>query len=403
MRTLIPSIKFYVLCLIAFLIPGYIRLTPLCIVLYLLLWLLDGNIAGKVKAWYKNKYALLFSGFYLLYVLWLLRSPDLASGIFNLQVKLSIGIFPFMLVSEDKTSPEKQRIFIWAFISGCVFNGTICLIYAIWKYFAHGIYEFTYSQLSLFLHPSYFTVYIDLALLFILHLLTSDKPGIHKREKAGLIVISLFLLFLIILLQSKAGWACTILIIAAILIKLFIDKRYRKFAIAVFLGCIGISAITYYTMITSQRSRINIIETLASSGKMDSTSNESTQARYYIWKAAKEIIAQHPIIGYGTAQAWGKLQEQYAKDKYTGPSKKMLNAHNQYLQCTIDVGLIGLFYMLACFILPLIKAIREKRFIYGAFICIFLINMLVESMLEQQAGTMFYGLMNSLLMFNFVI
>jgi len=403
MRQLIPKLKFAVLCLIAFLIPGHIFFTPICIVAFILLWLLEGNLGQKVKVWYKNKYALLFSGFYILYLLWLFRTPDLQSGIFNIQVKLSLGIFPFLFASEGETSPERQRLFMWSFISGCLFNGVICLSYAVWKYLTLHVYEFTYSQLSLFLHPSYFTMYIDMALLFIFHMVTTEKMNIKKTEKTGLLIVALFLLFLVMLLQSKAGWACTILLILAILIRLFMDKTYRKFAIIVFAGAIAIAGITYFTMITKERSRLNVAQTLFATGRMDSTSAESTQARYYIWKAAKQVIIQQPIIGYGTGQAWKKLQEQYATDKFTGPAKKMLNAHNQYLQCAIDMGIIGLLYMLVCLFLPLIKAIRERRFTYGVLLGILIINMLVESMLEQQAGTMFYGIFNSLLMFNFVI
>jgi len=403
MREIIPKIKFGVLCLIAFLIPGYIFFTPICIIAYILFWLLEGNFGQKVNAWRKNKYALLFSGFYILYLLWLIRSPDLQSGLFNIQVKLSLGIFPFMFASEAEASPTKQRIFMWAFIAGCIIKGLVCIALAIWKYYTLGIYEFTYSQFSWAVHPSYYTMYIDMALLFIFQMITTDKMHIKRKEKAGLLLAALFLLFIIMLLQSKAGWACTVLLVVTILVRLFINKTYRKFAIIVFTGSIAIAAVTYFTMITKQRSRINVVELLASSGKMDSTSAESTQARYYIWKAAKQVILQQPIIGYGTGQAWKKLQEQYAADNYTGPAKKMLNAHNQYLQCAIDTGIIGLLYMIVCLVLPLIKAIKERRFVYGVFIGIFIINMLVESMLEQQAGTMFYGLFNSLFMFTFVI
>jgi O-antigen ligase len=403
MREILPKIKFAVLCLVAFFIPGHIFFTPACIILYILLWVAEGNLLQKVNAWRKNKYALLFTGFYLLYVLWLLRTPDLPTGLLNLQIKLSIGIFPFLLASEGETSYGRQRVFMLAFISGCVVKGLICLGIAIWKYYALGKYEFTYSQLSWGLHPSYFNMYNDLALLFIFHLITSEKMNIKRKEKISLLVVAVFLLFLILLLQSKAGWLCTIFLLAAVLIKLFISKVYRKFAIIVFLGCIATATVTYYTMITQQRSRINSLQSLLSSGKMDSTSAESTQARYFIAKAAKQVIIQQPLIGYGTGQAWVKLQEQYEKDRYTGPLKKQLNAHDQYLQCAIDIGLIGLAYMVICLILPLFKAIKEKRFVYGVFICIFIINMFVESMLEQQSGTIFYGFFNSLLMFNFVI
>ncbi len=405
MRQLIPKIKFVLLALIVFSLSCYIYITGLFIVLFAITWVLEGNFAQKLNAWRKNTYALLFTGFYILYALWLLRSPpsNWQSGDFNLQVKLSMGIFPFMLVSEGEFTSNKKQILMWAFISGCFINGLICFGHAIWKYYALGIFEFTYSQFSWFLHPSYYTMYLDLALLFIFYMVTSPEIGTKRKEKIALIFISFFLLLLIIMLQSKAGWMCTLLLIAILLVKLFMNKTSRKLSVMVFLGCIVIGASAYYGVIAHSYLRLNIFQTLWSTGKMDSTSGESTQARYYIWKAGKQLVAEQPLIGFGTGQAWGKLQQQYTKDKYTGPLIKQLNAHNQYLQCAIDLGIIGLLYMIICFILPFIKAIKEKRFIYGMFISIILINIIFESMFEQQSGTIFYGLFNSLLMFNFVI
>lgn len=401
MQLIITKIKFVLLALIVFFIPCYLiqnhNLAPLCIILFSAAWLLEGKLIEKFNSWRRNKYTLLFTGFYLLYALGLLYTSDLKSGEFTLQVKLSLGIFP-LLVSDGELTEKKKRILMWSFISGCVIKGLYCLGYATWNYYSTGVAEFTYSKFSEPLHPSYYTMYIDLALLFIFYMLTSQKEPASKKEKIGLLFITLFLLFLVIQLQSKAGWICTGLLLIALLIKLFTIKSYRKVAIAIFCLCMAVVVLLNHGV-----SRFTMIKTLITAGKMDSTSGESTQSRYYAWKAARQLIAEQPAIGYGTGRSWEKLQDQYVKMNYKGPQIKKINAHNQYLETAIDIGLIGLLYMLLCFVLPLIYAIRKKLFIYGAFLCILLVNMVVESMLEQQAGTLFYGVFNSLLMFNFVI
>ena len=402
MHPIFTKIKFVLLALIVFFIPCYLfqnhNLAPLCIILFSVAWVLEGKLIEKFNSWRRNKYALLFTGFYLLYALGLLYTSDLKSGEFTLQVKLSMGIFPLLLVSDGELAENKKRILMWAFISGCVIKGLYCLGYASWNYYATGVAEFSYSKFSEPLHPSYYTMYINLALLFIFYMVTSAKQIIGRKEKIGLLFIALFLLFLIIRLESKAGWITTGLLFIALLIKLFSIKTYRKVAIAI--SCAGLAVIV---LLNHGVSRFTMVKTLMASGKMDSTSGESTQSRYYAWKAAKQLIAEKPLIGYGTGRSWEKLQDQYLKMGYIGPQIKKINAHNQYLETAIDIGLVGLLYMILCFILPLIYAIRKKQFIYGAFLCILLLNIVVESMFEQQAGTLFYGVFNSLLMFNFAI
>ncbi|HXB11537.1 MAG TPA: hypothetical protein VNZ45_06100, partial [Bacteroidia bacterium] len=87
----------------------------------------------------------------------------------------------------------------------------------------------------------------------------------------------------------------------------------------------------------------------------------------------------------------------------TGAEKERLNAHNEYLESAVELGIGGFFCLLACLLLPLYKSIKEHRFVYLMFLIIVILNFLTESMFETQGGTIFYGLFNSLLMFNFVI
>jgi len=69
----------------------------------------------------------------------------------------------------------------------------------------------------------------------------------------------------------------------------------------------------------------------------------------------------------------------------------------------VAVGIPGILILLANLFIPMYIAIKRKQFVYLLFLLILCLNFLTESMLDQQAGTMFYGLFNSLLMFNFVI
>ena len=74
-----------------------------------------------------------------------------------------------------------------------------------------------------------------------------------------------------------------------------------------------------------------------------------------------------------------------------------LNAHNQYLQTFITLGIGGVIGLLVMLLYPLSHAISNRNLLYAGFIFIFILNIFVESMLETQAGNLFFAFFNALL------
>jgi O-antigen ligase len=133
---------------------------------------------------------------------------------------------------------------------------------------------------------------------------------------------------------------------------------------------------------------------------IDKTTTESSSVRVLIWQAATEIIKDNFIFGVGTGDVKDVLLEKYKEKGMTGALSERLNAHNQFLQTFIALGLPGIILLLSSFIFPFILAFRKKNFIYIVFLVIVFINFLTESMLETIAGVLFYAFFNSLLMVN---
>ena len=383
-------------------LTSYIWLTPPIIFAYVAFWLLEGGLKGKMKAITANRYIWLFVSFYLLHVIGMIYTSYVEAGLFSLQVKASLLVFPLLLVGEGPMDIKKQKQFMYVFISGAVCAGLVCLGYAVWKWIALSEFEFQYMQFCdlLHQHPSYYAMYIDMAMVFVFYLLLGKAISLIRAEKIFLYTSLAFLFFILILLQSKAGLITSSLLLVVFLIMLALRRGILQ-SIVVFLVLAVIYALSYHFIIGGN-SRI-ASATQVVSGSMSAKSPESTQVRYYIWHAGWEIVKGHPIIGVGTGNADTALQLQYVKDNYTGALVHHLNAHNEYLQVAVGLGFIGLLGLLACMVLPFFKTIKEHRYVYMAFLVIIAINFLTESMLEQQAGTIFYGLFNSLLMFNFVI
>ncbi|HEX7414953.1 MAG TPA: O-antigen ligase family protein, partial [Bacteroidia bacterium] len=130
---------------------------------------------------------------------------------------------------------------------------------------------------------------------------------------------------------------------------------------------------------------------------IDKTSTESTAVRMLIWNEALQICKQHSLLGVSPGNANDALFEAYQKDGLTGAYNKKLNAHSQYFQITIGLGLIGLLSLLSLFIVPLFANKSKMVFL---FVGITALNFLTESMFQAMAGCIFFGYFYGLICFS---
>jgi O-antigen ligase len=131
----------------------------------------------------------------------------------------------------------------------------------------------------------------------------------------------------------------------------------------------------------------------------DISSQDGSMARILVWQTAIEIIKKHPLTGVGTGDVEPELMKLYAQKNIQIAMDESLNAHNQFLQTFLALGIIGFLVLVAVLIIPGIFAFRHSQLLYVLFLVMFALNLLVESMLERQAGVVFYGLINSYLFY----
>ena len=118
-----------------------------------------------------------------------------------------------------------------------------------------------------------------------------------------------------------------------------------------------------------------------------------------IWSAANQVIAENLLIGVGIGDAKDVLLIEYEKRGMTGAMEHKLNAHNEYYQVFVSLGLIGFILLLMTLLLPLYSAFTSSNWIYILFLLIIILSFIPESMFETQAGVLFYAFFNSLLCF----
>lgn len=396
-QTFHTKAHFYLAILIAFSMPLAI-LTPLFIALMLLNWLVEADFKNKFKIILKNKFALLFIAFYLLHLIGLLYTQNLDSGFFDIQVKLSILLFPLLFGSRSMNDGQIKKIF-FAFIAGGILCSLTMLSRAIFTYFAYGESNFFYMAFSFLLHPGYLSMYLNLCVAWLLVKIFTNPFLKYKHSTFFSYLIIAFFSFIIILLSGKIGLITMFLQYIGFLIYFIISRKKYLSGISGIL-IIATSIYLVLSFVPEVNGRISRAITVITSPTTNLSDAESTAVRLLVWKAANQVISDNLIIGTGTGDAKDELMKEYEKRGMTGALEHKLNSHNEYYQVFVALGLIGFILLLSNLMFPLSFAFKTSNVIYLLFLLIIIINFFTESMLETQAGVMFYAFFNSLLCFS---
>jgi O-antigen ligase len=372
------------------------RLTPIFIALMFLNWLVEGDFKNKFSTLLQNKFALSFSILYILHLIGLAYTSNMDSGLFDLQVKASILMFPLVLSTRPFDSVQLHKV-IQALILGAVVSTLIMLIRALYLYFYFGGNNFFYQAFSFLIHPSYLAMYIDFIIVYLLYMLLQEATTIGLKR--WIILLLSYFSFIIVLLSSKMGLAITILIFIGFIIYYIVKTKKYLLGISGLL-IIGASVVLLITMVPEIKGRFDNAITALSNNNVSKADSESTAVRMLVWGASKNVIKENLFIGVGTGDAKDALMAQYQVEGLTGAYEKGLNAHNTFLQIFVALGSIGFVLLLVNLLMPFVFSFKHPNYLYGLFLLITILNFTVESMLETQAGVMFYAFINSLLCFS---
>ncbi len=383
--------------LFVFFLPLWQQVSVLCIILMLLLSLLTGGMKDSLILFSKDKVLWLFVVFFIAHVFGMLYSENTKYGSFDLQLKLSYILFPLLLTSVFLPGSGFQKI-KRSFVAGNTLAALVCLVLAIVAYIQDGSFShFFYIDYSRFLHTTYFSMYLNLSVLFLLDEWlnpTVQKTRFHKWIPALLI----FQLINIILLFARTSLATSFI---TVLLFLFLNREkwiHQKQKIRILAS--GLVLILFTLAITFQLNNrfVQVEEVMEhasstwqnkplTSDTMPADDN-STSTRIRLWKSALQVIIEHPFVGVGTGDIKDELMLQYARNNYQYGIKGDLNPHNQYLHTTVILGGIGILVLLAYLLIPFRLALIKKDWLYICFLLIILINGVTESIMEVQKGVL---------------
>ncbi len=387
------KISSFFLALFAFLLPFnfLLSLAILLAILSSFIFIPFHLIVQNIK---ENKLLLLFSASYLLYVVAMAHTSNISFGLRDLEYKLSILILPILVAINGKLKRIDFQFIKLAFIVSSILAAIVSMVIGLVENSFTTIP--TYIGLSALLHPTYFSIYLNLGLVIILETAKKHKSN-QKYLMIGVLVVIFYTVFTL-LLNSKIGILINLLILLIYFIK-WIKGLSRKTAFAALIAFIFTIA-AVFMMSSNKESRFITATDSLKAKNISKDTNESTKLRILVWKEAVDIFSRNFWIGVGTGDTKDELVKNYERNGISYAFTNRLNCHNQFLEWLITFGLLGTSIFLFSLIYPLILSLNSNNSLYIWFIVIIVAVFMVESFLEKEAGVVFFAFFNSFLLIN---
>jgi O-antigen ligase len=388
------SINFYFALLIAVFLPFKFLISPLigC-------WLIYNLFSFHKLNWisfFKNTIFQASILFFLAHAIAYFFSVNKKEALFSIELKLSFLILPILFFISDFDNKTKNKL-LFTFVFSCLLSVFICIINSLFYFFKNNEL-LTYNNFCLFMHPSYFSMYLCFSVIILF--LRFNYLNFFNYQKI-IVGLSVFILLLgIFFAASKMGiLTFLILIPVVILYILWMNKNYKLIIISVLFFTIGSLFFLLSDSIAAARLRSSFQFLSSSENNIDKSTTESNAVRVLVWQQAIQLIKEKPILGYTPGDVNDKLYASYKENELTGALENKLNAHNQFLQTSLGIGVIGLLILLSLILFPIINGIKTKNVLIIFFSFLLFLNFIVESMLQTSAGTLFFtffiGLFNN--------
>lgn len=373
--------------LIAFLLPFGIN-TSVIILLWVICFFLFQEFKTSIKNIFSNKWSYVLITFFLIHAIGYFFSDNKTLALTAIERKLTFFAFPFLFFSSNYSSINVKKVII-SFVSGSFLVIMICLFRAFYLYLFQGYNSFFYSEFAYFMHPSYMAMYLIQSQLIIM-IFYKEWLGHLKNLNFKIGFMSLVFIVGIFLCSSKMGLITAVLLLPTTLIVILYHKGFKKSIIGLLITLIVALPVSY-KLFPNPYARLKVAATVATSpNEINKEEVESTAVRILIWKEAINIIKNNFVFGVTPGDENDVLCKAYRDNGLTGALNKQLNAHNQYLQTFIATGVIG--FLLLCMMTfgALIYGFIRKNYLLVLFSCMAILNFMVESILQSQAGFVFF-------------
>ena len=364
-----------------------LNLVPLGFILWILTFYLNKNTV-TIKSIFSGlgKWFLLY---YIVLLLGMLWTENDSFGLSKLENKLSFLLIPILFTISHFSISRKQfmNVLLFSLLMSLLINYGL----ALYKYFTlteSSLYDsLINANFSQLMHRSYYCNYLIIGCIVILDRLF--------QKEAKWLYLMLFTLFSIGIFQTlaKSGILIYFILIPAFLFwQLLKTKQYKAILISL-LGFV-ISIFFLAKVDNPIKTRFQLIpDAIENFESKNNPSTESNTSRLLMWSTSIDIFKEFPILGVGTGDYDDVLTSVNERYGNSGVAIHRYNSHNQFLNTTVQLGLLGLVVLITLFLYGF-KMAYQQRNIIGLFtLSCFFLNFLFESFIESQAGIILFCLL----------
>lgn len=407
-KTTKESCFFYALILVAITLPfPNLLVNTLSIWLMIATWVISSPIKKKIVLLRTNRLIWLFASLFIIYCFGLIYG-DFKLGLFEIEKRLSLLIFPVILGTAPPISSKKIKVILVSFALSSIVTSLICLIDSLYSNYKQGIpysnARFYFSNLTVNygFHASYFSIYLVFS-IFILVYIGLQNKSLSKFAKLAIAAAIIYSIFFIFLLASRIGLISLVMLTVSALVYYSHKKRKLFYGIAVALIFSGsiLFSLQFFTDLNLKFKGLIHLDT-------ENSEYSGSSIRLDLWENTMIIINDNLLFGVGTGDLQPALQNIFKTKEFTQPyqnflnphNKNQLNSHNQFLDITATLGMFGLLIFLGCLFYPLYLASKNKNYLFALFIFLFMFLCSVEVPFAVQKGVVWFAFFNALFAFH---
>ncbi len=375
----------------------------------LLGWLISFRFTQSLNCFKKNQPLWFITGLYILGALSYFYTEDKETWGRLMVLKMPTLLLPLALGTSAKFGQKHYKNWLLTFAYATALSCLVLFLIGVYRYSQDPSQNYFYHQNFVayqLIAVHYFTMYCIFSFVILLYYYINSRP--QSLAQKAIYMLS----FAALAAALYAGAARMQIATFSISMVVFItwhfykNKSWKKLIVYQVLALGGISGLSL--LIPSSQKRI--IETYREWMVFEGRSTAyQTNHRVFIWRDAGKVIGDHPFSGTGLGSADHHLHE-YLKletaEFWRGNKPYKIgsikyNYHNEYLQHWAALGVFGFLLLVSCLIWPFIK-MGKYSFLGYMMLLILMISFITESMLERQAGTLFFAFFYAILIANHI-
>ena len=339
-RNSIDSINSYLLILVAFFLPLTVFGGNLFAVLIFLLWLIKADFKTDFHRLKNNKLVVAVFIYLLVYIIALLWTADMDSGLYTLRKQLKFLFIPIFMLFVKR---EHVKYYILTFLASMSLS-------EIWSY---GIFfellplyrgATLTDPIPLMSHITY-NPFLAIAIYLLSYYVLFDN-SISKLKK---LTYSFFIITMSInmfITGGRAGQVMYFAMLVMLAFQYFPKNAFKAFLISTFVLLITFSIFYSNSKIFSDRVDSAVTELSDYKNHTHSSTGIRISSAINSWS----IIKENPIIGVGTGDYKNEFIKASIKNKFGLENTLMIhNPHNMYVLILVQFGLLGLLALLYMF------------------------------------------------------